>query len=236
MITAEAHRLLVDPFFRFDALLVLVVCRRNPMTLQRLQARVICRTHEVHDTIPRPRPLLAGRGDDTMPTRAEHAVRELDRRVAEVDNGTASLRLHPEPFARRVGLERADCARGVGPDLQPTQPVHQQRDRAKISMAGRLDLWHLDRLSRWAAGNAYVVARELLELVPLADLLWVDAELVGEDVENHEARAMCCARVGSEEVLALEDGGGPIEGHLGVRDDHVVFADVEEFGGVAGAG
>ena len=90
------------------------------MTLQRLKLRVVYRPDEVHDAVSRPLALLSRRRYNSMTARAEDTVRELHACVAEIDNGTASLRLDPEPFAWAVGLERASLAGGLGPDLEAT--------------------------------------------------------------------------------------------------------------------
>ena len=83
----------------------------------------------MHEAIARPLALLARSRDDAVMTGGEDAVGELDGSIAEDDYGAAGLGLHPVPFARDVGLERHGMA-GLGPDLQPTEPIHEDGDPA----------------------------------------------------------------------------------------------------------
>lgn len=124
MRTPQRHSLLEDPLLRLNALFVLIISWWNPIPLQRLQLRMIDRSHKVHNAIPRPLPLLARRRDDAMSAATQHAVRELDGSVTKVDDGAALLRLHPEPFPWHVGLKRAEFTGGFGPDLKAAEPVH----------------------------------------------------------------------------------------------------------------
>ena len=99
-----------------------------------------------------------------------------------------------------------------------------------------LDLRHLGRLARRASREADVVARLVSEQVAFADLLLVDAQLLGQHFEDHEPRGVRGFGVSGEQGFLLKDRRRPRSGHLGVLYDHVVFADVEELRRVGRAG
>ena len=103
---------------------------------------------------------------------------------------------------------------------------------AEIGVRGRLDLRHLGDFPRRTARHADVVACGLGELMATADLFWVDAELLREDGQDSQADGVCGGGVAREEGLVVGDEARPRSAHLVVRHDHVVLADVEEFGRV----
>lgn len=96
-------------------------------------------------------------------------------------------------------------------------------------MARRLNLRHLRHLPRRAPRNSHMIARVLLDLMPGLDLLRIDAQFPRQHIHHQHPDPVRRLRVLREQVLALEDLFGPGPTHFGVRDDHIVLADVEEF-------
>ena len=50
--------------------------------------------------------------------------------------------------------------------------------RSEVSMTWCLDLWHLNRRSRWTSSKSDVITCGSFDLVPAFDLFWIDAEFV----------------------------------------------------------
>ncbi|KAI7138981.1 hypothetical protein KC337_g12 [Hortaea werneckii] len=118
MLAPQTHSLLIYPLLGLDTFLLHIIRRRDAMTLQSLHSRVIAGPDEINNAASRILALLARRGDDPVSTRAKHTVRVLDCC----------------PFAGNVWFERARLARGFGPYLQTSEPVHQDCDGAEIGM------------------------------------------------------------------------------------------------------
>lgn len=97
-------------------------------------------------------------------------------------------------------------------------------------MTRRLNLRHLRHLPRRAPRDSHMIARMLLNLMPGLDLLRIDPEFPRQHIHHQHPDPVRRLRVLGEQVFALEDLFGPGSPHLGLRDDHVVLADVEEFG------
>lgn len=129
---SQGRRLSEYPLRRRDGLFLILRALRRALDLELLHQTAVFRAHEVDDTVSRPFALGAGSGNHAVAAGAEHAVRESHRRVAEVDDGAASLRLYPQPLAGpvRLAIAQVRLSRRLRPDLQAAEPVHQDGDSA----------------------------------------------------------------------------------------------------------
>lgn len=96
-----------------------------------------------------------------------------------------------------------------------------------------MNLRHLDRLAWRAPGKPNVVTSPLFEFMTRVNLFWINPKLFREDIQDLEADGMGRGGVFPKKGLMIQDGLGPLEGHLIIRHDHLILGDVEELGRVA---
>ena len=77
-----------------------------------------------------------------------------------------------------------------------------------------------------------MITRPLFEQMPAANLFGVHAQLLRQNIHDHQADGMRGLRVSREQRFVLHDHAGPFSAHFVVIHDHIVLAHVEKLGRV----